>query len=112
MFAKSVIGFLLVGLTQRGVHGQDGYLDVADIVQAWNATTSSVMEGNGAYTAPDGTAVVVISRDCTVTSYNPTGGLQWTYQPDGDTECFGGVFFSYEGASKYMAFSVVSGGSR
>ena len=112
MFAKSVIGFLLVGLTQRVVHGQDGYLDVADIVQAWNATTSAGGEGNGAYTAPDGSAVVVISRDCTVTSYNPTGGEQWSYNAGESTECLGGVFFSYEGTSKYMAFSVVSGSSR
>ena len=108
---KQVVAVLLLGWTKRQyhVHGQGDYLAIGDITQTWAATTRPVGPGNGAFTAPDGSTVVVVSSDCTITAYDPrTGTPTWgqPYSPATTSRCSGGPFFSYEGNTKYIAVSV------
>jgi len=101
---------LLLAASTVQVQAQDDYL--AQPVTAWTATTSAVGPGNGAFSAPDGSAVVVLSRDCTVTSLDPTtGAVQWTVAASGaGQECTSGIFFSYGAATeKYMIYAVSNG---
>ena len=88
----------------------DGYFTSADMLQeAWTATGTTVGAGNGAFMSPDGLTLAVISRDCTVTAYEPTTGTtKWTNAPTDIVECLGGLWF----AGPYIAYSAVSGGAR
>ena len=108
-YALASVSAFLVLLTSYSTP-VDGYFTSADMLQeAWTATGTTVGAGNGAFMSPDGLTLAVISRDCTVTAYEPTTGTtKWTNAPTDIVECLGGLWF----AGPYIAYSAVSGGAR
>jgi len=99
--------------TRTPVVSTPDFLSESDLTVAWEATTAAVGPGNGAFMAPDGSALVVLSGDCTVSAYEPAfGTLLWTFPPTTteNIECLSGVVFSYNGIVPYLAYAVLSGG--
>jgi len=128
LFLLLVVCHLPIGAVhgaEQQVGGQ--YLD--EIVEEWSRTVTVsngaggvVEDGNGAFLSPTGDTLVVVRRDGTLQAYHPaTGATQWTYAPvaaelgageDDTVECLGGVFFSHQASTPYIAYAVVTGGTR
>jgi len=130
LFLLLVVCHLPIGAVhgaEQQVGGQ--YLD--EIVEEWSHSTAAtntvsnggvVEAGNGAFLSPTGDRLVVVRRDGTLQAYHPaTGATQWTYAPvaaelgageDDTVECLGGVFFSHQASTPYIAYAVVTGGTR
>jgi len=109
---------LALGVVTDVVQAQDGsqieYLEQDAITVAWSYNTAgSVGAGNGAFTSPDGTMVVIVGSDGKVTALDAaTGTMMWTYEPTQASTSKSGAFFNTDAATPYIAYSVVSGGSR
>jgi len=105
---KALIACVLL-LLSRHVHGQP-QSQVIDLVEIWNAETNGlVLEGNGAFLAPTGDLLAVVSR-ASVSAFNPQNGEQrWTHVPLSPlSQTNGGIVFSYEGISPYLVYASVA----
>jgi outer membrane protein assembly factor BamB len=109
----SAFGFKILALLAVAWAGvataQLTYIASDQIVPGWTGSANPVGPGNGAFTAPDGSMVVVISKDASVKAFDITTGTElWTFSaPTATATSTSGIFFSYGGASPYLCFSYV-----
>jgi outer membrane protein assembly factor BamB len=105
----TIITLLLVVAWVGVANAQLTYIAGDQIMPDWTGSASPVGPGNGAFTSPDGSIVVVTSKDGSAKAFDTTSGTEaWTFTPPSATATStSGVFFSYSAANPYLCFSYV-----
>lgn len=103
-------------LAVTSTRAQINYLSPDEIsvsTPVWSQFTGGVGAGNGVFISPPGDLAVVVSSDASVRAFDPLlGTIKWSASPpDTSSTSTSGAFFSYEGASPYIIYALVSGGS-
>jgi WD40 repeat protein len=105
-FGQKILALLAVAWV-GAANAQLTYIAGDQIMADWTGSASPVGPGNGAFTSPDGSIVVVTSKDGSAKAFDTTSGTEaWTFTPPSATATStSGVFFSYSAANPYLCFS-------